>query len=156
MLRYLTLSLVLLTGLVLQGCDRTPSYSDTIRVEEGNAVWEVTLYNAVFHPPLVVVEVEYRNISGSAFTLHPRNVIIRDAEGNRYQSQGGNPYLPLVRPGESYRIKIGFDRIPTSGSAFSLYPFEDLAGDNPHFHLKDAGGIPLPGEHLAADWDQPR
>lgn len=156
MLRYLSLSTLLLAMLAFQGCTRDPSYFDTIQVDEGDARWEVTLHGVEFRHPHMIVELEYGNMRGASYTLHPRHVIVFDDQGNRIPSSGGNAILPLVRPGESYRIKVAFATVPLSGHAFYLHPFHGLAKDDPRFLLKKAGGIPLPGEHMAADWDIPR
>lgn len=134
-------------------CEKHPGYRQSVSVSEEGAVWEVKLNKAFHSDQGVWVELEYANRAGPAFTVWPRNVLIRDDEGHSWIADGRMAMAPLLQPGNSQVVRAGFSDAVVGNGPLYLVPFSKLTHDGPVFLLKAKGDTPLPGNHENEHWD---
>ncbi len=132
---------------------KIPAYNETVAVSENDAVWEVRLIRSYYADTQVGVELEYANRAGASFSIKPENLKLTDTEGGKWTAEGRFPYIPLLQPGETKKIKALFINVPVTEKPLFLHPFNDLVHQDVKFLVKDAGGAPLPGDHKDTHWD---
>jgi hypothetical protein len=144
---------VLTLMLFAAGCEKHAGYGETVSVSESGAVWEVKLNKSFHNEKAVLVELEYTNRAGPAFSIKPNNVVLRDDQGNFWVADGRFPLIPLLQPGETRLIRTSFsDAVVTKGPLY-LSPLDKLAHKAPVILLKAKGDTPLPGNHENERWD---
>lgn len=140
--------------LMLAACERLPGYGDPATVNEGGAVWDARLIKSFHNDKVIAVEVEYANRTGDAFSIKPENVAIDSADGQHWIADGRGMIIPLLQPGQSRTVQIGFGNVAVTKKALYLRPFAGLAHKEPKILLKAAGEEPLPGTHTDGHWDK--
>lgn len=135
---------------------KIPAYNETIAVSENEAIWEVRMLRSFYGNALVGVELEYANRSGASFTIKPENVMLTDTEGGKWLATGRFPYIPLLQPGGTEKVRISFSNVVVTEKPLFIHPFNDLVHKDVKFLVKDSGGAPLPGDHSDTHWDVAR
>lgn len=138
---------------LIAGCQRLPAYNTTVSAREEGAVWEARLLRAQHNGPIVIAEIEYANRAGPSFSVRPENIRIVDDKGKAWFAAGRHPYIPLLRPGGTAKVLVGFQNVVVDERRLILEPFYGLVHESPRILLKEAGGTPLPGDHPDPRWD---